>query len=570
MPETKSFSFPRLSPRDRQVFGLLALLTLFGLALRLWGITWGLPDARHPISTYHPDELVNLNAANQADLLIGKFDIGFYNYGTLYFYLVHIAHLFGRGFSFIPTIPPTDPAVGITLTEQLPRMAPEQLGLFLFGRLVTALLGTATIPVVFALGARLFGKRVGLLAACFYAVAPLAVVHAHFLTVDVPATFFAALTLLWAARLLPSPTRNDSILAGIWAGFAAATKYNVGLVLVAPLVALFLSKSDSIAKQRPVYLGTLCGATLVAFLAACPGPLIHWEHFWNGIPNYPGSGVRYELFVHSREGHGELFIGTGLGWWYHLRISLFFGLDIFLLLLCLYGLIYAGVRRSRQDALLLAFVLLYYALAGLSAVRFARYMIPLFPALCVLAARAACAPALWSSRRSMTAFGGVAAAYTAFVSLSYVYTMSQPDPRTQAAIYLEQNAAQGATVAFAKTPWFFSPPLSPRFGMLAAPQRAQAAQETMRYQLLIPTAEWDTGILSLAPDYVALSNLETMHAVDRLKIPPAVQFVEKLAAGYRPIEFAPKTVFSIAASSRLIPEDLLYILPKVTVYAKGR
>ena len=33
------------------VFGWLALITALGLALRLWGITWSLPDARHPLAT---------------------------------------------------------------------------------------------------------------------------------------------------------------------------------------------------------------------------------------------------------------------------------------------------------------------------------------------------------------------------------------------------------------------------------------------------------------------------------------------------------------------------------------
>src|SRR5581483_10828516 len=48
--------------------GLLILIVLLGLGLRLWGIGWSLPDVRHPLATYHPDELVNLNAARAADI----------------------------------------------------------------------------------------------------------------------------------------------------------------------------------------------------------------------------------------------------------------------------------------------------------------------------------------------------------------------------------------------------------------------------------------------------------------------------------------------------------------------
>src|SRR5579871_1037612 len=80
----------RKQPLDIWVKGLLALALILGLALRLWGIGWGLPDARHPLATYHPDEWINLNAAEPVDIPHGKFDIGFYNYGTLYFYGVSL------------------------------------------------------------------------------------------------------------------------------------------------------------------------------------------------------------------------------------------------------------------------------------------------------------------------------------------------------------------------------------------------------------------------------------------------------------------------------------------------
>src|SRR5207244_2433275 len=128
----------------------------------------------------------------------------------------------------------------LTEVEQLRLHAPEQAALFLAGRLVTALLGVGTIPVVFVLGARLYCRRTGLLAALLYTIAPLAVLHAHFLTVDVPATFFVSLVLLWSARLLSAVRWRDVVIAGIWCGLAAATKYTAGLAIVAPVTAIGL------------------------------------------------------------------------------------------------------------------------------------------------------------------------------------------------------------------------------------------------------------------------------------------------------------------------------------------
>ena len=138
-----------------------------------------------------------------------------------------------------------------------------------------------------------------------------------------------------------------------------------------------------------IFLSCLIAAAF-AFLIACPGPIINFDAFWNGT--YPGSGVRYELFEHSRNGHGDLFTNTGLGWIYHLIVSLRYGMGTPLLLLSLAGIGYAVWKRRPEDLLLISFVLLYYGLAGFSAVRFARYMIPLFPAFSVLAARFIVAP----------------------------------------------------------------------------------------------------------------------------------------------------------------------------------
>src|SRR5207244_2053518 len=82
--------------------------------------------------------------------------------------------------------------------------------------------------VLAALGRRLYGRVAGLLGAAFYAVAPLAVVHAHFATVDVTATFFVTLALVISARLSDAPGGaraahlRAAAAAGLCCGLAAA------------------------------------------------------------------------------------------------------------------------------------------------------------------------------------------------------------------------------------------------------------------------------------------------------------------------------------------------------------
>ena len=307
--------------------------------------------------------------------------------------------------------------------------------------------------------------------------------------------------------------------------------------------------------------------SLLTFLIACPGPIINLEAFWDGIPGYPGSGLHYELFEHSRTGHGYLFINTGFGWWYHLVVSLYAGLGGALWGLVLAGTVLACLRRTKGDTLLLAFLVLYYLTTSLSAVRFARYMIPLFPVLCILAARLVTVASLRPTVVRAWAIAGIGVVLLTLVyTTSLVGAMASRDPRDATADYLEQHAPQGATVAFGTTPWYYSAPLSPRFGFLAAPMRADASQTT-RFQLRISRDEWDTSTLTTLPDYLLLSNLETMHPL-RLKLPATLQFLQAIPASYHPVTFQHDSVWMPFPKITLLPEDLLYILPTLTLYEK--
>ena len=62
--------------------------------------------------------------------------------------------------------------------------------MLLLGRWLTVLVGVGTVLLTFALGKRLYGEKTGAWAAAFLAAAPAAVIFSHYLTVDVPATFF--------------------------------------------------------------------------------------------------------------------------------------------------------------------------------------------------------------------------------------------------------------------------------------------------------------------------------------------------------------------------------------------
>ena len=131
----------------------------------------------------------------------------------------------------------------------------------LIGRAGSALADLLSILTLFLIGRRLFGWRVGLLAAALSALAVLQIQSAHFYTVDSTATLFTLLTLYFCARMVTRPTVQnpkskiqnqvglllDGLLAGVMAGCALASKVSVWplvpLIVLSGIVALARDRS---------------------------------------------------------------------------------------------------------------------------------------------------------------------------------------------------------------------------------------------------------------------------------------------------------------------------------------
>jgi hypothetical protein len=151
---------------------------------------------------------------------------------------------------------------------------------------------------------------------------------------------------------------------------------------------------------------------------------------------------------------------------------------------------------------------------------------------------------------------------------SLVHAMAGQDPRDAAADAIENSAPQGASVAFAKTPWYFSPPLSPWFGEMSAPARRKST-DSQRFKIILPAdgTEFDAAVFSPIPDFFVISNIETINE-RRLQIPVALNFLKAIPADMQPKKYAPPALFDMAFSGAYIPDDLAYILPEITVYSR--
>jgi 4-amino-4-deoxy-L-arabinose transferase-like glycosyltransferase len=553
----------------RFLVGILIIVAL-ALSLRLWGIEWGLPNTLHA-SSYHTDEAVVLLHSRPGiqglNLFAGQFLPHYYNYGSLQLYLNNIAISIVSAY-----MPPAHGGYG----------SPAQLDInYLTGRLLTVFMGTATVWALWAFGRRVYGEWAALLGAFLLAVAPLHAQHSHFMTVDVPATLWVVLSLLWCAKAQLDEQRLRALaIAGCFAGLATATKYNCVLVMLPVLYAgLAATKSGTKLPVSKKIIGILCAclAMSAAYFVACPGTILESGTF---IQDF-----RFEA-VHVSSQQELWFQGSGVGWWYIVARNLGDGLGLPLLLASIVGLAYAVRKRTYGDLLALSFAIPYYLLVGAAVSRYARYEIPLVPILALFAGRLLADAASVKSVKPAWSARGVSAIVAAAATVSTVFLlvpMTREDPRDRAAEWIEANAAAPSTqIGMPVTPWFWSPPIDPYF-CLPGPVEWQNPRllnnETARivpdYTSKPTPAPFDSSVLlEQKPAIVVMSEFEYFDRL-RLKDPATLAYVAELRKDYsHPIVFSDphwlggrKTIDSLPCQD--LPHDMLYTSPTVLIFRRN-
>jgi hypothetical protein len=397
--------------------------------------------------------------------------------------------------------------------------------------------------------------------------------HAKFLAVDVPATFFVVSALIFAMRITEGHRLRDYLLAGLFAGLAAGTKYNAGVVIIAPVAAHFATHKARFG-LRSIH-PKLWAIPLVAaagFLISTPGAILNTAGFRHDFG--------YEVW-HSQTGHGLVFADTSIGFVHHFTHSLWMGMGLPLLSLSCIGILYSLYKRKPADIVLLSFLIAYYVVIGVSQVKFARYTIPILPVLAVLAARASVelVGRLESGRPYARTAGHAVVLvliliglYTTAYTCALNFMMARTDTRDIAARWIWRSIPTGSSIGLPTIPWFYTPPVDPLFGLLTADDRLVRVAECTDYQLVVSrSAEWDADLLrSEAPEYVILSRFEYG---DRLRIRDrsAGEYFDVLRSDYRlERRFAREmSLFGVRIPMcRALPHDMSYASPTILIYSR--
>lgn len=236
----------------------------------------------------------------------------------------------------------------------------------LWGRLLSVVVGLATVLLVYRLGRTLYSDLAGAFAAAFVALMPYTVLVSRQVLLDGPMTLFATLTLLMLVRFGLSGRGTWLVAAGAAMGLTFLSK-ETGIVLVGAIYA-FLALSPELR----VRLRDLIASTLVMALVIAPFPLTLV------LAGGSTTGRNYLIW--------QLFRRPNHEWTFYFSDALpFIGWGV--ILAALAGLVLLRRSNSWREKLLIAWIVIPLVFFQLWPVKGFQYLLPIAPALAVLAGR---------------------------------------------------------------------------------------------------------------------------------------------------------------------------------------
>ena len=630
----------------RWEIGLAAIL-LLGAALRFHGLDWDQPKGAPEPLQMHPDERFLSLVSDRLDWpesVGGYFDtnrspLNPYNDPNTHSYVYGTFPLFlTKGAATVAGQLPDRVGLG-PFSWDLPDEQADRAGPgnsydinVLWGRRTTALFDSATVAIVFLLGATLFSRRAGLLGALLYALAVLPTQLAHFWTMDPYVTFFGASSLLIAAQTVRDDraSRRPGLrhvvlfgLLGACVGLGLASKVTAWPLALAPVLATAIRAGlrDVPALglrwrgRQPVLRGywtmdvsILClslAIAMVVFRVAQPYAFIG-PNFWDMNLN-PAWRADIEREVNFQNGNVDFppfvqFAGRS-PFMTPLKNMVLWGLGPALGVAGLAATVAAGVtlfrRRETTFVLPLAFAGAVFLFQGPRFVAFMRYFEPTYPVLCLFAGWGLAW--LWTNRGHLAAptwvparvrpggramsLGAAAAvlvvvASTAWWALAFQSIYTQEHPRIAASEWIYSNVAAGSRITAEIWDDTVPYPLPGRptgvYGVIETEPYASDSVEKVRQLVYGRTEDNGRGGLVNA-DYVAVSSSRVRDSILRLEreYPATARYYALLdsgALGFKEVahfESRPR-LFGLTIDDSSAEESFhVYDHPEVRIYRKG-
>lgn len=301
----------------------------------------------------------------------------------------------------------------------------DSKSILLLARLTSVAFAVGTVWWCACLTRRVYGHTAGLMAALLLAVSVLHVRQSPLAAIDIPMTFWFVGATWAAVRLLQQQRMADYLLAGVFIGLAASTKYQGALAAVGVGAAHFLGRRPLL----DVRIWTAALAAVMVFLATSPFILLDFSTFSQGF----GAVVNH---VYTK---GE---ALEPGWWYHLKVSLRYGLGWSGLMALALALGLALWQRRPAVWVLLASFAAYYLIMGAGKLLFVRYALPLVVLQAVFVAGIL---QFFPQFRWRFLLLVLLVAESLYGSVRVAQLLGHPDTRTEARQWVEAHIPPGAT-----------------------------------------------------------------------------------------------------------------------------
>lgn len=471
--------------------GALVLILAVAAALRIHGVGFGLP------SLNDPDEPLFMMTALEM-LRNHSLNPGWFGHpGTTTLYCLALVSLAVGGIGIATGRFADGPAL-MAAAYADPGI------LFLPGRLFIVACGIACVGLLWSLGRKLGGPRLGLIAAAFLAVNAVHIQYSQIIRTDVHATIFMLLCTQSAVAIARKGRPRDYVLAGVWAGLACATKWPAVIIILNPLCAgLYRGLSDRRDLHR---LALLPAAALAALLIASPYLVL--DH----------ATVLHNLAGEARTVHpgatGGGFLAN-LGWYvWHPLLSSFGPVGLALVAAGTLG----ALSRPRIAAAVLPGGLAFMVVIGGQALLWERWIVPMLPFAALAAAAALCWLADWARARlnRPLPFLDAAAALLLLIPMLQAARVGAieraQDTRQVASAWIRANVPRGSTIVtepaafdLLQGPWRFLFPL----GSLGCVDARAILAGQIRYSK-VETVRSGRAVVDLA--HVDAAQIPTCHA----------------------------------------------------------
>ncbi|MCD6216890.1 glycosyltransferase family 39 protein [bacterium] len=406
---------------------LVAFILVFGFVLRLIGIRHGLPGI------YHPDEPIVVSRAVSV-VLNGDYNPHFFHWPSLLMYLLaieyEIIYLLGKI------------AGTFNNGEDYFKYYSTHRGEFHYwGRLLVAAMSTGIGYFFYLTVKNWLDNKSALFVLCLASITPLLIKHGQYITPDIPALFFASVSIYFLSIYHFKDKKASFIYwAAVMAGLATATKYNYALMIIPLLIIYF---ADTLPKEKfklksLIYIFT---SFLVSFFVFNPFIIIDFSQFVFQFK---------EISFHLGEGHIGMEAGrhpsvelirhliNGTGW-------MFFIAGII-------GLLISFRNNKIWTIALITFPLLILILHGQWPVTADRYAIPLL--IFALLFSTVFIRYFFSRSLYHRSFGIVVLAVLLIqpiISCAKIYSESlKPDTREVARAWINRNIPRGSKLAIEK------------------------------------------------------------------------------------------------------------------------